>query len=119
MPEVRSVSRASSGRGYIPIQVNIPPGYDKYNPMNGNIGANRARGPSTTSSTAGRVPVKKFEPREAASKRSETADLAAFLRESGPPLNNSPMAINRRSSQQEDSGGFTKMFGRRKKPLAL
>ncbi|KAK8930304.1 hypothetical protein VCV18_002975 [Metarhizium anisopliae] len=119
MPEARSVSRASSGRGYIPIQVNIPPGYDKYNPMNGNIGANRARGPSTTSSTAGRVPMKKFEPREAASKRSETADLAAFFRDSGPPLNNSPMVIDRRSSQQEDSGGLTKRFGRKKKPLAL
>ncbi|KHN94294.1 uncharacterized protein MAM_07823 [Metarhizium album ARSEF 1941] len=113
------VSRASSGRGYIPIQVNIPPGYDQYDPMNGNVGATQARGTLTASATAGRAPMKKFEPREAASKRSETADLAAFLRDSAPPMNNSPTAINGAPSQQEDSGGFTRMFGRRKKPLAL
>lgn len=117
--EVRSVSRASSGRGYIPIHVNMPSGYDKYGPIDGNRGANRPRGTSIASSTAGRVTMKKFEPREAVSKRSETADLAAFLRDSAPPPDNTPMTIDRSTSRQEESGGISRMFGRRKKSLAF
>ncbi|TWU76915.1 hypothetical protein ED733_006861 [Metarhizium rileyi] len=120
VPEVRSVSRASTGRGYIPIQVNMPSSvYDKSGPGNGQIGADWARGTSMIASRTSSVPMKKFEPREAASRRSETADLAAFLRDSSPPPSNSPMTIDRRPSQQEDSGGFARMFGRRKKSLAF
>jgi hypothetical protein len=117
-PGVGSLSRSSSGRGYIPIQVNMPHGYDAYGSRDGTSGGSRARGPSVASSVGARPHMKKFEPREAVSKRSETADLAAFLRDSAPPPDISSPSIDR-SSRQEDSGGLARMFGRRKKPFAV
>ncbi|KAK2595139.1 hypothetical protein QQS21_007165 [Conoideocrella luteorostrata] len=118
-PEVRSVHSRASGRGYIPIQVNMPPGYDMYGPIENTGSAIRTRGASIASSTAARIPMKKFEPREPVANRSQTAELAAFLRDSAPPPNNAPLAIDRAPSRQEESGGISRMFGRRKKPLAV
>jgi len=72
-------SRASNGKGYTPLVVNMPPGVDKYNPSNFR---------STTSGTTstGRVPMKKFEPREPVSVSSRaTSDLADFFKNSAPP----------------------------------
>lgn len=89
------ISRAGStmtgrSRNHIPIQVNIPPGLDKYgttssmaSQQSSMSGANR---PVAASSGSGRVPMKKFEPREAQPTASRaTQDLADFFRNSGPP----------------------------------
>jgi hypothetical protein len=110
----RSLSSRSGGGkgGYIPIQVNIPPGYDKYGP----IDTKNASRPSVASSSGstGRVPMKKFEPREAVSNATRTSDLAAFLRNSEPP----PEPIVQAPPPKEESStssGLAKMFGRRKK----
>lgn len=66
--------------------------------------------PRTTS--FGRVPVKRFEPRDASSSRSQTADLADFLRDSRPP----PSAVTvSPPSEDKVSSGFSRMFERRKK----
>jgi len=71
------------GRGYIPIQVNMPPGVDKYSPAANPPSPLASAGPSATKS---RVLMKKYEPREATSTSSRaTSDLADFLRNSGPP----------------------------------
>ncbi|KAL5594459.1 hypothetical protein BROUX41_001392 [Berkeleyomyces rouxiae] len=57
-----SVVTSHSGRGYIPIQVNMPPGYDKYGPINppANAPSGRQSRPSQSSSnsysSAGRRP---------------------------------------------------------------
>ncbi|KAI0879129.1 hypothetical protein GGS24DRAFT_280388 [Hypoxylon argillaceum] len=71
---------------------------------------------SPRASSYGRVPMKKFEPREAALSRSQTADLANFLRDSQPPP-----SMTTFSSPPEDkaSSGFSRMFERRKKPSAF
>ncbi|CAK7202977.1 hypothetical protein SEUCBS139899_005704 [Sporothrix eucalyptigena] len=82
------ISRAGStmtsrSRNHIPIQVNIPPGLDKYGStvMSSPTGV-RPAGPSTS---GGRVPMKRFEPREAQPVSSRaTQDLAEFFRNSGP-----------------------------------
>ncbi|CAI4215216.1 unnamed protein product [Parascedosporium putredinis] len=83
LPRTNSSHSANSGKGYIPIQVSMPPGYDKYGPIDTSAVPKPA---PPSSSGAGRVPRKKFEPREAVSTHSSsgTADLAAFLRGSGP-----------------------------------
>ncbi|PNY28230.1 Uncharacterized protein TCAP_01839 [Tolypocladium capitatum] len=113
MQDSRSLhSRTGAKSGYIPIQVSIPTGYDRYGPIDSPVG--RPRMAATTLSAA-RVSMKKFEPREAVSNRSETADLAAFLRDSVPPegaIDGPPL---QGASRQEESSGFSKMFGRRKK----
>ncbi|OIW28519.1 hypothetical protein CONLIGDRAFT_681473 [Coniochaeta ligniaria NRRL 30616] len=101
---------------HIPIQLNMPPGVDKYNPA--------GHGGPTTSSTSsrptvsfnnstGRVPMKRYEPREAVSvpARSATSDLADFLRNSGPPPG-SVVQDPYPSAQSEQKSGF---FARRKK----
>ncbi|KJZ78283.1 hypothetical protein HIM_02321 [Hirsutella minnesotensis 3608] len=109
-------SRASAGTGrggYIPIQVNIPSGYDMYGSAD-NIPAARPRKASTPS-TAGRVTMKKFEPREAVVNKGETSDLAAFLRDSIPPDSGVRHTASRNPPRQEDSNGLSKMFGRKKK----
>jgi hypothetical protein len=98
---------ATKSRGYIPIQVNMPPGYDKYGP----IGDQPTGVPKPS---AGRVQMKRFEPREPvpSAGRSTTQDLADFLRNSGPPPGMGPQ----HSPSADDDAGFPKVFGRRKKP---
>ncbi|KAH7149604.1 hypothetical protein B0J13DRAFT_440612 [Dactylonectria estremocensis] len=105
----RSLSSRSGGKGgFIPIQVNIPPGYDKYGP----IDKPAARPPMPLAGgSMGRVPMKRFEPREAVSNVSRTSDLAAFLRDSEPPLE--PVAPP--PPRQEEGSTLSKMFSRRKK----
>jgi hypothetical protein len=103
-------SRNGGGRGYIPIQVNMPPGYDKYGP----IDTGMSRPPMPTSVSTGRVQMKKFEPREAVSSSTRTSDLAEFLRNSEPPPQMS--GAGQQSPSMDDEGnGFSKVFGRRKK----
>ncbi|KAI9172420.1 hypothetical protein HJFPF1_01922 [Paramyrothecium foliicola] len=103
-------SRVGNKSGHIPIQVQIPPGYDAYGPVSANSSTRNT--PSTASPR--RVPMKKFEPREAVSSTSRTSDLASFLRDSGPPTE-SITSPSRTSFPQEESSGLSKMFGRRKK----
>ncbi|KJR81840.1 uncharacterized protein SPSK_00660 [Sporothrix schenckii 1099-18] len=89
------ISRAGStmtgrSRNHIPIQVNIPPGLDKYGTTSSaaapQSGMNGGSHPAAASSGSGRVPMKKFEPREAQPTASRaTQDLADFFRNSGPP----------------------------------
>ncbi|PHH78717.1 hypothetical protein CDD80_6352 [Ophiocordyceps camponoti-rufipedis] len=108
-------SRAGGKGGYIPIQVNMPPGYDKYGPVDGLAGMPRV---SSTPSAA-RVPMKRFEPREAAGSKTQTGDLAAFLRDSAPPDGGRVSAVRsasgRTPTRADDGSGLTKMFGRKKK----
>ncbi|KAI0479632.1 hypothetical protein F4859DRAFT_442210 [Xylaria cf. heliscus] len=66
--------------------------------------------PRTTS--FGRVPMKKFEPRDASSSSSQTADLASFLRDSRPPQ---PVANFSPPPEDKATSGFSRMFERRKK----
>ncbi|KAH7266536.1 hypothetical protein NW759_011920 [Fusarium solani] len=107
--DTRSLNSRSGFKGYIPIQVNIPPGYDKYGPIDS--GSSRPSQPASSSSS-GRVPMKKFEPRDAVSNVSRTSDLAAFLRTSEPP----PEPVITGPPKEESSGSsLSKMFGRRKK----
>lgn len=99
-------SRASNGRGYTPIVANIPPGAEKFI--------------NTVSSTPrqnsiNRVPMKKFEPREAVSSNTRTNDLAMFLRDSEPP--SSAMAGIPSQTAQDKNSGFSRMFERRKKSI--
>jgi hypothetical protein len=76
-------SRASAGKGYIPIQVNMPPGADKYNPSNFR---STAPGVGEAPAPTRRVPMKKFEPREAVAVSSRgTSELAEFFKNSAPP----------------------------------
>ncbi|KAI5857334.1 hypothetical protein GGS23DRAFT_388033 [Durotheca rogersii] len=107
--ETRSLSsRAGGGRGYTPIV--IPTGAEKF-------GAGSRPPQSThTASPIGRVPMKRFEPREAVSSNSRTSDLATFLRDSEPP----PSAIASLPSPTEtkNGNGFSRMFERRKKSTA-
>lgn len=88
------ISRAGStmtsrSRNHIPIQVNMPPGLDKYgttSSMASQSGMNGGNRPVAASSGSGRVPMKRFEPREAQPTASRaTQDLADFFRNSGPP----------------------------------
>lgn len=111
-------SRAAAGGGYIPIQVNMPPGYDMYGLADNNQSSRLHK--TSAASSAGRVPMKKFEPREAIVNRSQTSDLAAFLRDSAPPDTSSRGPPRRASaswnpSRQDDGNGLAKMFGRKKK----
>ncbi|TLS25289.1 hypothetical protein PpBr36_07597 [Pyricularia pennisetigena] len=85
-------SRAGGGRGYVPIQVNLPPGVNDY-------GAVPPR-PKTTGSS-GRVPMKKFEPREAVPVPNRTiSELADFFRNSEPPRNFGPTAYSGENGQR-------------------
>jgi len=99
-------SRANSGKGYIPIQVNMPPGADKYSPANfskptGAVGGTRPAG-------SGRIPMKKFEPREAVSVSSRgTSELAEFFKNSAPPPG--------LGGGREDPDPYSARYGNRKK----
>lgn len=102
-------STKSMGK-YVPIQVNMPPGYGKY----GRIETESvSRGPEPPSTR--KVPMKKFVAREpAGSGVSETAELAAFLRNSRPPPSmDAPPRMP--PVREEDNRGLSKMFGRKKK----
>jgi hypothetical protein len=118
--ESRSLnSRASGGKGgHIPIQVNIPGGVDMYAPplrSSSKVAATLGGGPGPV---GGRVPMKKFEPREAVSVSSRaTSDLADFLKHSGPPPGTTVM-VNQfpGPAERDDTNGISKVFGRRKKP---
>lgn len=111
----------SVSKGYIPIQVNIPTGGDLY-PTYPSYGSTSATPPAPSvpsnlaSRPSGRVPMKKFEPRDAVSVPSRgTSDLADFLRSSEPPstINSPPYA----AEPVETSG--SRLFGRRKKSSAF
>ncbi|KAI0538182.1 hypothetical protein GGR58DRAFT_314738 [Xylaria digitata] len=70
---------------------------------------------SPRNSSFGRVPMKKFEPREASLGRSQTTDLANFLRDSRPQPSITAFSP---PSEDKSSSGFSRMFERRKKPTA-
>lgn len=115
-PSARSVSSRAgptTSKGYIPIQVNIPTGGDLYPGYSSpTVPAVPSVPAQYSSRPSGRVPMKKFEPREAVSVPSRgTSDLADFLKFSEPPGasmsgpgNPEPVEVN-----------STKLFGRRKK----
>lgn len=108
-------------KGYIPIQVNIPTGGDlcpnfpsygstSVTPPVPSVSSNLASRPS------GRVPMKKFEPRDAVSVPSRgTSDLADFLRSSEPPA---PITAAPYATEPAETGG-SRLFGRRKKSSAF
>ena len=107
--------RSSGGRGYIPIQVNMPPGVDRYNPSYGAPKAMSSMGGGAPGST-GRVRMK-FEPREAVSvpSRSGTSDLADFLRNSEPPPGAMASEVYPSKGGRDDANGFSRVFASRKK----
>jgi hypothetical protein len=113
-------SRASGGRGgHIPIQVNLPARVDSYaspSRMSSKAAAMMGTGPAPGG--GGRVPMKKFEPREAVSVPSRgTSDLAEFFKQSGPPPGSAPMASQFSGpAGREQATGISKVFSRRKKP---
>jgi len=105
-------SRSGGGHGHVPIQIKDPAAEHKYSA--GDTTGNRP----AMHSSAGRVPMKRFEPREAVSSTTRTDDLATFLRSAEPPQS-TPVARPGPSAepqQQSSSSGFSKMFSRRKKP---
>ncbi|KAG6027668.1 hypothetical protein E4U40_001384 [Claviceps sp. LM458 group G5] len=140
-----STHTSATGRGYVPITVNMPSNYDRFNHLNSNNSnpspvearappaggtiRSRMRGTSLSSSSpvGGRIPMKKFEPRDAIAGQSRTADLAAFLRDSAPPMGGRPQGQlqgqgqGQGQGQEEGSsgggggGGIARRFGRRKK----
>ncbi|OLN86473.1 hypothetical protein CCHL11_08433 [Colletotrichum chlorophyti] len=106
----RSLNSRAGAHGHVPIQVNTSSGQDK----DGSVDA----APPGMHSSAGRVGMKRFEPRDAVSSMSRTNDLATFLRSSEPPPQKTPAARFSppvEQQQQSSSSGFSKMFGRRKK----
>ncbi|KAJ4405690.1 hypothetical protein N0V82_010271 [Gnomoniopsis sp. IMI 355080] len=107
-----SGTSSSANKGYIPIQVNIPTGgVGDLFPSYGNSSASATI--TSSSRTSGRVPMKKFEPRDAVSVPSRgTSDLAEFLRSSEPP--GAMASVSWSKDASADSGG-SKLFGRRKK----
>lgn len=117
-------SAPAASKGYIPIQVNIPTGGDLFPSYGSSSAATAAPSmppsmpPSTSSSRpSGRVPMKRFEPRDAVSVPSRgTSDLADFLRSSGPPpaMNTPPFA-----AEQPETNGGSRLFGRRKKSMGF
>lgn len=111
--ESRSLSsRVGPKSAHIPIQVNIPSGYDAYGQATTSQTPQNSSGSATPSR---RVPMKKFEPREAVSSPStRTSDLASFLRDSAPP-DDPKTSPSRTSFPAEEANGLSKMFGRRKK----
>ncbi|KAI1105079.1 hypothetical protein F4804DRAFT_152662 [Jackrogersella minutella] len=103
-------SRAGNTKGYTPIVIPTVP--EKY------------EGPSrplpqavAPPSSTGRVPMKRFEPRDAGPthRSTGTSDLASFLRDSEPP----PQPVASLPTPTESkSSGFSRMFERRKKSTA-
>ncbi|KAK0670572.1 hypothetical protein QBC41DRAFT_73669 [Cercophora samala] len=114
------VGATMGGRSYTPIQV-VPNMGSKAAAM---MGGNPA--PSTTNRPpvggSGRVPMKRFEPRDAVSVPSRgTSDLADFLKHSGPPPGITmaapfPEPMSPEQHRRRESNSISKVFGRRKKP---
>ncbi|KAG9252028.1 uncharacterized protein F5Z01DRAFT_245810 [Emericellopsis atlantica] len=127
-PEVRSTnyraeSASSNGprNGHVPIQVNIPTSQSHNNAYGSSEPrVERPRVASAAGSGSGRVPMKKFVPREpvGGGSRSETADLAAFLRDSGPPPGMKEPTPAQSPPAAAEGSGFSKFLNRRKKTLA-
>lgn len=121
-PESRSLNSrtgtAGSKGGHIPIQVNMPSGYNAYGPIDSYGGQSpiTSAQPNSGPSASRRVPMKKFEPREPTPNlgRSGTAELAAFLRDSEPPPSMAAPAIQPPAA--DESSSFSR-FVRRKKPV--
>jgi hypothetical protein len=109
--DTRSLSSRAGFRNYIPIQVNVPSGYDKYGMPTGE-NSSRPSQPASSASSGRRVPMKKFEPRDAVSNVSRTSDLAAFLRTSEPPPE---PVMAPPPPKEESSSSLSKMFSRRRK----
>ncbi|KAH7026281.1 uncharacterized protein B0I36DRAFT_365869 [Microdochium trichocladiopsis] len=108
-PRATNTAAPTVNRGYTPITVNIPPDSDKLGSF---FDTPAPRAPQSS----GRVPMKRFEPRDAVSASSRTSDLAAFLRDSEPPPAN--LAMQRPGPpepQQSSSSGLSRVFDRRKK----
>ncbi|KAI1806802.1 hypothetical protein F4811DRAFT_550545 [Daldinia bambusicola] len=105
--ESRSLnSRAGTSKGYTPIV--LPTSVEKF-------GGEPTPPPTAPSTLTGRVPMKKFEARDAVSANTRTSDLASFLRDSEPP----PQPVMSHPIQNENKGsGFSRMFERRKKSAA-
>ncbi|KAL2175850.1 uncharacterized protein P884DRAFT_204839 [Thermothelomyces heterothallicus CBS 202.75] len=121
VPETRSASgRASAPKGgHVPIQVNIPESANTHENSNGNSAKAAAMmGGGGPGPVRGRVPMKKFEPREAISVPTRaTSDLAEFLKQSGPPVGTTPMANDfSETAGRYEASGISKVFSRRKKP---
>lgn len=108
--DASSLRGASSSRTHVPLQVAMPSGYNKYGPVEPAVQRPRMQ---SGGGSSGRVPMKRFEPREAVSETSHTNDLAAFLRDSEPPPGSAGPRAH--SPIQEESNGISRMFGRRKK----
>ncbi|KAL8402997.1 hypothetical protein RB594_008308 [Gaeumannomyces avenae] len=107
----QSVGRAGGGRGYTPIQINMPGDLGDSSSLYGTA-------PPTRPATGGpRVPMRKYEPRDPVLVRGRgaTSDLADFLRQSEPPQDFAP-APRFGAVEQEvgGGGGFSKRFSRRK-----
>ncbi|KAK4163633.1 hypothetical protein QBC43DRAFT_57807 [Cladorrhinum sp. PSN259] len=92
--------------------------------MGGGVGSGGMGGSRPPTGASGRVPMKKFEPRDAVLVPSRgTSDLADFLKHSAPPPGATlaaPFPEPRGGpvgggSGKESSGGLGKVFGRRKK----
>lgn len=110
VPPLPRTGTASSGKGFVPIQVNMPPGYDKQGPVD--------RGaPPRTAPSAGGVPRKKYEARDpmVTSAKSGTSDLAAFLKSSEPPASGPVRPAH--SPPEEQGNAVSRMLGRRKKSM--
>lgn len=122
----RSVSSRAGppvSKGYIPIQVNIPTGGDLY-PSYGSSSSAAPAVPSmpaqysspSSARPSGRVPMKKFEPRDAVSVPSRgTSDLADFLKFSEPPS----AAMSGAGNAEPAETSSSKLFGRRKKSMGF
>ncbi|RYP72503.1 hypothetical protein DL771_004143 [Monosporascus sp. 5C6A] len=105
---VQSRASTGTGRGYTPIAVTIPP------PGAGNFGGDFSA--SSKPRSPGRVPMKKFEPREAVPTTTRTSDLASFLRDSEPPPSTIASPVS--PTEEKPSHSFSRMFERRKKSMA-
>lgn len=109
-----SVASNKGSKGYIPIQVNIPTGGDLYPGYGSTAVPAVPNMPSQYASQrpSGRVPMKRFEPRDAVSVPSRgTSDLADFLKNSEPP----PGAPSPWDDEPPVGNNSSKLFGRRKK----
>ncbi|KAK5987487.1 hypothetical protein PT974_11617 [Cladobotryum mycophilum] len=114
--ESRFVNSRTGSSKHIPLVVNMPPGYDMYGPIAGySEQSNSSYSKPFSTAPAPRVPMKTFEPREPVA-LGQTADLAAFLRDSAPPPNHS---LPQTPIRQEETNGISKMFSRRKKTAPL
>ncbi|KAK4190708.1 hypothetical protein QBC35DRAFT_489529 [Podospora australis] len=113
-----SASVNNAGRSFTPIQV-MPnnAGSKAAAMMGGGPGPMMNNRPSASSGT-GRVPMKKFEPRDAVTIPSRgTSDLADFLKHSGPPPGITMAAPfpEPMSPERRETNSISKVFGRRKK----